>query len=74
MESMLNAQNKGLTFDAEKSIDWIKTLKRTQVFDERFILRRASAIKEIQRRVNQELRKVRHECSKWGCSGRFRND
>merc|ERR1711973_451032 len=58
MESMLNAQNKGLTFDAEKSIDWIKTLKRTQVFDEGVILRRASAIKEIQRRVNQELRKV----------------
>ena len=58
MESMLNAQNKGLTFDAVKSIDWIKTLKRTQVFDEGFILRRASAIKEIQRRVNQELRTV----------------
>ena len=58
MESRLNAQNKGLTFDAEKSIDWIKTLKRTQVFDEGFILRRASAIKEIQRRVNQELRTV----------------
>ena len=58
MESMLNAQNKGLTFDAEKSIDWIKTLKRTHVFDEAFILRRASAIKEIERRVNKELRTV----------------
>ena len=43
MESKLNAQNKGLTFNAEKTIDWIKTLKRTEVFDEGFILRRESA-------------------------------
>ena len=26
MESRLNAQNKGLTFDAQETIDWIKTL------------------------------------------------
>ena len=58
VESRLNAQNKCLTFDAENSIDWIKTLKRTEVFDEEFNLRRLSAIKEIQRRVNQELRTV----------------
>merc|ERR1711951_62822 len=58
MESMFNAQNQGLTFDAQKSIDWIKTLKRTKVFDEGFQLRRAGAIEKIQRRVNQELRTV----------------
>ena len=58
MESRLNAQNKGLTFDAEKSIDWIKTLKRTKVFDEGFHLRRATAIEKIQRKINQELRTV----------------
>ena len=58
MESRLNAQNQGLTFDAQKSIDWIETLKRTKVFDEGFHLRRASAIEKIQRRVNQELRTV----------------
>ena len=58
MESRLNAQNQGLTFDAQKSIDWIKTLKRTKVFDEGFQLRRAGAIEKIQRRVNQELRTI----------------
>merc|ERR1711951_187966 len=58
MESRLNAQNQGLTFDAQKSIDWIKTLKRTKVFDERFQLRRAGAIEKIQRRLHQELRTV----------------
>ena len=58
MESRLNAQNQGLTFDAQKSIDWINTLKRTKVFDEGFHLRRASAIEKIQRRVNEELRTV----------------
>ena len=39
MESRLNAQNKGMTFDAQETIMWIKTLQRTQVFDEGFIVR-----------------------------------
>ena len=58
MESRLNAQNKGLTFDAQETIDWIKTLQRTQVFDEGFVLRRASAIKELERKVNKEFSAV----------------
>lgn len=37
------------------SIDWNNVLKRTQVFDEGFTLHRASAIQEIQGRVNQDL-------------------
>ena len=58
MESRLNAQNMGLSFDAKETIDWIKTLQRTQVFDERFVLRRASAIEKIERKVNKELTTV----------------
>lgn len=58
MESRLNAQNKGLTFDAKETIDWIETLKRTQVFDEGFTLRRNSAIEELERKVNKELSEV----------------
>ena len=58
MESRLNAQYKGLTFDAQETVDWIKTLQRTQVFDEGFVLRRAGAIEEIERKVNKELSAV----------------
>ncbi|MEO1257134.1 MAG: hypothetical protein AAFY41_19960, partial [Bacteroidota bacterium] len=58
MESRLNAQNKGLTFDAQETIDWIKTLQRTEVFDEGFVLRRASAIEELEQKVNKELSTV----------------
>ena len=66
MESRLNAQNKGLTFDAQETIDWIKTLQRTQVFDEGFVLRRASAIEEIERKVNRELSAVTDMSSSTG--------
>ena len=66
MESRLNAQNKGLTFDAQETIDWTKTLQRTQVFDEGFVLRRASAIEEIERKVNRELSAVTDMSSSTG--------
>ena len=49
MESQLNKLNMGLTFDAKTTINWIKALKRTVVFDEGFVLRRASAIEEVER-------------------------
>ena len=58
MESRLNAQNKGLTFDAKVTIDWIETLKRTEVFDEGFVLRRGTALEELERKVNKELSAV----------------
>ena len=54
MESPINAQNLGLSFNAKDTIDWIKALQRTQAYDEGFVLRRSSAIEENERKFNKE--------------------
>ena len=66
MEARLNAQNIGLNFNAKNCAIWIKVLKRTQAFSEKFILRRQAAIDRIERRVNRELKEINNIESKSG--------
>ena len=55
MESTLNFQNKGHSFDAELCYKWLCVLKRTGALSSEYILRRRKSLSKLQRKISTEL-------------------
>lgn len=55
MESTLNFQNRGESFDAELCYKWLAVLKRTGALSSEYILRRRKSLSKLQRKISKEL-------------------
>ena len=55
MESTLNFQNRGDSFDAQLCYKWLAVLKRTGALSSDYILRRKKSLSKLQRKISKEL-------------------
>ena len=55
MESTLNFQNRGHSFDAELCYRWLCVLKATGALSSEYILRRRKSLSKLQRKISKEL-------------------
>ena len=55
MESTLNKQNRGQSFDVQLCSKWLDVLKRTGALSSEYVLRRGKSLAQVQRKISREL-------------------